>query len=269
MVASKQDREDEWKRKRVQRVLDYHNEKYGTHIGIEGKTQDVCPNLKGKSDWDWVCYDKGTGKEVAVEVKQITREDLEAKSEAIYKLLHEVRVGLLDKLPGSFVLFVNIDEDYDFPFRKQPGSKRRFKKVVSELVIKAANKLNIGQKEDLTSQIDEKLRFNFPVTVFFDLYKVGNDGSMLVIERLVGGSPVPLENFQQLISHANGQLKVAKNLGKAEETFLVLIEEGLNPTDSLEVTEAFKSVDSASYSEIRHVYFVRGWGVTEIPLPTP
>ena len=71
-------------REHVRRVLDYHNEKHGTHITIEDKTQDVRPNLKGKSDWDWVCYDKD--EEIAVEVKQITREDLEAKSEAIYKI---------------------------------------------------------------------------------------------------------------------------------------------------------------------------------------
>jgi len=263
MTTDKQDGKDKWERKRVQRVLDYHNKKYGTHIEIEGKSIVVHPRLKGQLNWDWVCYEAKTGDEIAVEVKQITREDLEAKSGAIYNVLHEIRVDLLGKLPGNFSLFVNIDEDYDFPFRKQPKNKQRFKKAVSELIIKVANKLNIGQKEDITNQIDEKLQFNFPVTVFFDLYKASNNGSTLVIERLVGGSPVPLENFQQLISHANEQLKVAS----VEETLLVVVEEDLNPTEPSEVAEAFKNINSASYSNIRHVYFIRGGEVGEIPLP--
>ena len=101
MTTAKQDKKSDGKKRRVQRVLDYHNEKHGTYITIRGKTQDVRPDLKGKSDWDWACYDTETGDEVAVEVKEITREDLEAKSEGIYNVLHKIRVGLLGKLPGS------------------------------------------------------------------------------------------------------------------------------------------------------------------------
>ena len=140
---------------------------------------------------------------------------------------------------------------------------------MSEIVIKATDKLNVGQKEDITNQIDEELQFNFSVTIFFDLYKVSNDGSTLIIERLVGVSSAPLENFPQVISHANEQLKLAKEIIKAKETLLVLIEEGLNFKDPPEVAEAFKNIDSASYSEIKHVYFVRGEEVAEIPLPPP
>lgn len=47
----------------------------------------------------------------------------------------------------------------------------------------------------------------------------------------------------------------------------MLVEEGYNPKDSPEVTEAFKNINSVSYYEIGHVYFVRGKKVTEIPLP--
>ena len=72
-----------------------------------------------------MCYDTETNDEVAVEVKEITREYVEAKSEAIYNLLHEVRENLQNNLPGSFSLFVAIDSDYDFPFKKTSSYSRR------------------------------------------------------------------------------------------------------------------------------------------------
>ena len=71
MARTKQDRKKKWEREHVHRVLNYHNQKYGTHITICGKTQDVRPDLKGQSDWDWVCCDKKTSYEVAIEVKRL------------------------------------------------------------------------------------------------------------------------------------------------------------------------------------------------------
>ena len=257
-------------RKHVKCVLEYHKEKYGTHIEIRDKTQNVRSDLKGKSDWDWVCYDAKTGNEVAVEVKKITREDLEAKSGAIYNVLHEIRVDLLGKLPGSFSLSASINDDYDFPFKKRPKNKQLFKKALSKAIMATASGLDVGETKDITSQVSKEIPFDIPLTVFFDLYRGVSKNSMLAVESpMVGGSPVPLEKFEQLISHANEQLRVAKNLGKTEKTFLVLIEERLNPTDPSEVAEAFKNIDSASYSAISHVYFIRGEEIAEIPLPTP
>jgi hypothetical protein len=54
-----------------------------------------------------------------------------------------------------------------------------------------------------------------------------------------------------------------------KETLLVLVEEGYNPKDPPEIAEAFKNINPESYSEIKHVYFIRGKEVAEIPLPTP
>ncbi len=249
----------------MQRALDYHNKKYGTHITIEGKTQDVRPDLKGKSDWDWVCHDTETGNKVAVEVKEITREGVEAKSEAIYNLLHEIRKSLQNELPGSFSLFVTINSDYDFPFKKQAKNKQLFKKALSKAIMATVLRLDVEQKEDITPQISKEIPFVLPITIFFDLYKINDKNSMLVLERLVGGSPAKLKKFEQRVSGANKQLKVAN----VEETLLVFVEEGFNPTEPTEVAEAFKNINSASYSEIRHVYFIRGKEVAEIPLPTP
>ncbi len=265
MVKNEQDNKSDGKKRRVKHVLDYHNKKYGTHIDIRGKTQDIYPELKGKSDWDWVCYDTETDDECAVEVKEITKEQVEVKSEGIYKLLHEVREHLQNKLPGSFSLFVAIDSDYDFPFKKQAKNKQLFKKALSKAIMVTAHRLDAEQKEDITSQISEEIPFELPPTIFFDLYRSNDKNSILVIERLVGISSSKLENFEHLVSHANEQLKKAE----AEETFLVLIEEGYNPTDPPKIEEALKSIDASSYSEIRHVYFIRGEEVAEIPLPIP
>ena len=252
-------------RKHVKCVLEYHKEKYGTHIEIRDKTQNVRSDLKGKSDWDWVCYDAKTGNEVAVEVKKITREDLEAKSGAIYNVLHEIRVDLLGKLPGSFSLSASINDDYDFPFKKRPKNKQLFKKALSKAIMATASGLDVGETKDITPQVSKEIPFDIPLTVFFNLYRGVSKNSMLAVESPgVGGSPVPLENFEHLVLKANEQLKKAE----AEETLLVLVEEYLNPTEPSEVAEAFKNINSASYSNIRHVYFIRGKEVAEIPLPT-
>jgi len=106
--------------------------------------------------------------------------------------------------------------------------------------------------------------------MFFDLSKVNDADNILVLNTMIGGScpigfdKVELEKFEPLISHANGQLKKAN----VKETFLVLIEEGYRPTNPHEIVEAFTKINAESYSEIRHVYFVRGKEVAEVPLPT-
>ncbi len=271
MATTKQDRKDKRKRERMQHVLDYHNKRYGTHITIKGKTQDVHPDLKGKSDWDWVCYDTETGEEAAIEVKQITREDVEAKAQGIYNLLHEVRISLSDELVGGFLLSVNLDDDYDFPFKKQPKNRQVFKDALSKAIREASQRLDVRETKDIKPQISERLPFKLPNIMFFDLSKVNDEDNILVLNTMIGGfcpigfDKVELEKFEPLISHANGQLKKAN----VKETFLVLIEEGYRPTDPPEIAEAFKNINSASYSKIRHVYFVRGKEVAEIPLPTP
>ncbi|MFC1955103.1 hypothetical protein ACFLWZ_00950 [Chloroflexota bacterium] len=43
MTTNKQDKKDRWERKRVQRVLDYHNKKYVAGIEIKGKSIDIYP----------------------------------------------------------------------------------------------------------------------------------------------------------------------------------------------------------------------------------
>lgn len=260
---------DESERMRVQRVLDCHNLKYGTYIVIKGRTTDIYPELKGQVNWDWVCYEKKTGCEIAVEVKSITEEKLEAKAQAVYNLLQEVRNNLLNQLPGAFALFVSVPDDYDLPFRGRPENRERLKDAISEVIQEWAQRLDVGEKIDLTSKINKRLPFELPITVFLDLRKLDKEGHFLGLEPMIAASVSigfderELESFEQIVLHANCQLRRSN----AKDTFLVLIEEGFRPIDPAEIVEAFDDMNNASYSEMRHVYFIRGKEVSEIPLP--
>ncbi|MBE9513268.1 MAG: hypothetical protein IMY77_04375 [Chloroflexi bacterium] len=269
MARTTQDRKDEWEREHVQRVLDYHNEKYGTHIAIKDKTTEVYPHLEGQLNWDWVCYDTETGDEIAVEVKRITKQILEKKRKEICNLLDEVTSSLSNKLTGTFSLFVDTYKEYNFPFKKQPESRQTFKDILSETIIEVAQRLNVGETEDLKPEISERLLFMLPDIILLELKKLNNQGSVVKLHHGTTGcysisfDELELEKFEQLVSHANEQLKQSNT----KETFLVLIEERERPIDPPEIMQAFTNINAESYSEMRHVYFMRGGEVTEIPLP--
>jgi hypothetical protein len=270
MVVSKQNMKDEWERKRVQRVLDYHNKKYGTRIKITGKTQDVYPDLKGKSDWDWVCCDERTGEEVAVEVKRITDPELEGRRSILWQLLEEVRDSFNDakELPGTFALSVEIPNDYSLPFRQE--NKQEFKNVLNKVIRESAPRLKLQEGKELITEISRLLSFQLDTRCFFTLTKVYNKGSLISQGFGITGTwnsrsfdDYELREFKHLVLQANIQLKKAN----AKETFLVLIEEGYRWKNPPAVEEVLKNMDSANYSDINHVYFVSGEEVAEIPLP--
>jgi len=271
MTTNKQDTRVKWERKRVQRVLDYHNKKYRTHITIKGKSINVFPKLKGQLNWDWVCYDMETCDEIAMEIKRITEQKLEKKAKAIYNLLHEVRLSLLGLLTGEFLLSVNVPDDYSFPLRGQPQKKQILKDVISRAITEASQRLDVGETQDLAPHINERLPFELPNIMFFDFHKLNNEGNGLVLNPMIGHSwsigfdEIELEKFEHLVSYANKQLEAAHT----DKTILILIEEGYRPIDPPEIAEAFANINAENYSEIRQVYFVRGEEITEIPLPTP
>lgn len=272
MTRTRQNRKDEWKSERLQRVLDYHNKKYGTHIEIEGKTQNIRPNLKGSSDWDWVCFDTATGDEIAIEVKNLTDEKLEERANLLWQLLEKVTNSLSQsgELPGTFHLFVHIPNDYYLPFKQR--NKQELRNLLYEVINRSAQKLKSGEKEDLEHEIFAGLSFQLDNRCSFTLAKLYNEGSIISKGSGTGGSwnsnsfnNSELEELERMVSQANIQLKKAN----AKETFLALIEEGYRWKNPPVVTEAFKNINPVSYSEITHVYFIRGKEVTEIPLPTP
>lgn len=271
MTGPKQDREQGWEREHVQRVLDHHNAKYGAHVVIKGKTTEVYPHLKGQLRWDWVCYNTETGDEIAVEVKKLTDPKLEEKSKIMWQLLKEVQDNFSKskQLSGTFSLFVDIPSYYYLPFNTRQN-KQAFKRGLSQAIYRTAQRLELGEREDLRPQIVGQLPFALPDLPFIYLHKFSDEGNVLYKSSgITGFDSIPfdkpeLEEFEQLVLRANEQLRRANT----KDTLLVLIEEGYRPKDPSEVTEAFKNIDSASYSEIRHIYFIRGEEVTEIPLPT-
>lgn len=267
MITDNQNNEGSWERKHVQRVVDYHNNKHEAHIVIIGKTQDTYPNLKGKSDWDWVCRDTETNEKIAVEVKNFTDELLEVRRDIIWDILEEIKGDLSDKLPGTFVLHISIPSNFYLPLKGQ--RKQKLKDVLREAILQTAQTLQSGQDITLIPQISERLPFALPDSFSCALGRSSEEGS-----ALYGSSGMPgvwslrlnereLRKFEQLVSHANEQLEKAN----AKETFLIIIDEGLRITDHDTIPEAFKSISHSSYSHINHAYCMTGERVTEIPLP--
>lgn len=276
MARTTEDRKKEWERGHVQRVLNYHNHKYGTHIAIKEKTQEVRRDLKGQSDWDWVCYDNETD-EVAVECKSLRDERLSEKGRITWQFLEEVQNNLQGKLPGTYHLFVDIPNGYYLPLRGHQNRKDLLD-LLCTTIYRTATKLQVGEEADLKRkiklllQIKKKIgkKFYIPGTVLFKLQKKSNDGSQLTFGsgQTYPGShdfdDAELDEFEGLVSQANEQLQKAK----VKNTFLVLIEVH-SAKEPQVIAEALKRINPNSYSEIKYVYFTGYGKVAEIPLPTP
>lgn len=271
MAKTKQDLKYEWERDHVQRVLDFKNSCCGSQIKIKGKAVDVYPQLKGQSNWDWVCYDEKTGEEIAVEVKRITDTKIEEKSSIMWQLLREIQHILNESkiLPGIFSLSLDIPQDYSLPFRIS-NNRQVLRDTIIKVVQKAAQTLELNEELDLAPQIQGQLSFKLPDFTPLTLYKLSDQGSAIYKSSgVTGGGSIEfdeseLEEFELLVTHSNEQLKLAK----VKETFLVIIEEGFRHKDPPEIEAAFAKIKLESHSEIRHVYFVRGKEVAEISLPS-
>ncbi len=277
MATTTEDRKEKWEREHVRRVLDYHNEKHGTHITIVDKTQAVRPDLKGKSDWDWVCYYIETGEEIAVECKSLRDKLLQEKGKITWGFLEEVRNNLQGKLPGTYHLFPNISNGYSLPLRGQQD-KKALLDLLCTTIHRTATKLQVGEETDLKRriklllQIKKKIgkRFYIPDTILFKLRKISNDGSLLTFGfgQTYGifhdFDDTELNEFERLVSKANTQLQIAN----VKDTFLVLIEVH-SAKEPQVIAEALKRINPNSYSQIKYVYFTGYGKVAEIPLPTP
>lgn len=277
MATDNQKKEDSWEKEHVRRVLEYHNKKYKSCIAIKDKTQNVRPDLKGKSDWDWVCSDRETGDEVALEVKRLTDQGLEYIGNTTRGFLEEVRDSLTGKLPGIFHLYIDIPQSYCLPIKGQEA-KQELRNLLCELICRTVPKLQIREKADLIRRIRLMLRirnkpgriFYIPNTLICTLTKIDDEGNVLSLGsgltywRSPEVEDAELQKFEQLVSHANEQLKKAN----VEETFLVFIE-GHNGREPSVIAKAFSNINQESYSGIKYVYFVIGEEVAEIPLPIP
>ncbi len=222
MAKTKQDSKNIWERDHVQRVLDFHNSKYGSHIKIKGKAIDVYPHLIGQPNWDWVCYDTETREEIAIEVKRITDPKIEEKSKIVWQLLGEIQHSLNESetLPGTFSLFLDIPQDYRLPFRRS-NNRQELRETIYEAVQEAAPKLKLGDEIDLVPQLQSGLSFKLPYLSLLTLHKTNDQGSAIIKSSGITGwgsihfDETELEDFQLLVTHANEQLRKAK----VKETF--------------------------------------------------
>lgn len=261
--------QDKWERTRVQRVLDYHNKKYVTNIEIKGKATDIYPQLVGQLNWDWTCYDTETSDEIAVEVKRQTDETLELKRSTIREVLKEIGNDLSNKLPGIFSLSIDITQDYHLPFDK-PKNRRQLKNVLYKTIFESAQKLKVGETEELESKIVKQLPFALPDISSIRLQKYSDVVSALYIFSGIPGAwslklnKSELADLEEQISQANDQLKQATN---AKATILIIIEERERITDYVTDASALKQINHDSYSHINHIYYVSFEKVEEIPLP--
>jgi hypothetical protein len=219
-----------------------------------------------------VCYDIETGDEIAVEIKKLTDEKLEVRHNTIWDVLEEIKNDLLNKLPGTFSLGISISpKGYYLPLRGQ-HSKQKFKSVLCEAIFKTAQMLKLEEERALTPQIIGQLPFALPGSFFCALHKLSDEGSILRLSSGITGFWPPglnsreLAKFEELVSHANEQLKQATN---AKQTLLAIIEEGLRLTIPDTVAMAIRKINPDSYSHIDHIYYVSGGEVIEIPLSIP
>ena len=263
---------DDRERNQVQDILDHHNSKYG--VQIKDRAAVIYPQLEDQPGWDWVCYDPKAGDEIALVIKGLTEEDPEEMGDIIRVVLGELEDSLAGKLTGTFSLDIEIPGDYCFPRKNdkiQWNKIHEFRNLLASVIYDKAPTLRLEEQRDLTTQITNKLSFALPESFRCRLKKAGYEGSVLTISPEQIGYLAPgygateIEEFEQLVSQANGQLRMAG----ARQKWLVLIEEGDRPVDSAAVAEGLARISPENRSEITRFYCLGGGEVVEIMLPSP
>ena len=258
---------DDRERNQVQDILDHHNRKYG--VQIKDRVAAIYPNLGNQPGWDWVCYDPGTGDEIALVVKRLTEESPEEMGDIIRVVLAEMEDSLDGKLTGTFSLDVEIPSDYCFPRKNgkiQWNKVHEFRRLLASVIYDKAPTLRLEEQRDLTSQITNKLSFALPESFRCRLKKTGYGGSVLNISHEQAGYPaLETEEFEHLVSQANEQLRTAG----ARQKWLLLIEEGDRSVDPAALAEGLVRISPENRSEITRFYCLGGGEVVEIMLPSP
>jgi hypothetical protein len=258
-----------WEKLRIQRVVNFCNRKYKTHLKIKGRAEDIYPDLKGQINWDWICYDVQTKDEIAVEAKRITDPKIEELYNSLWQLFTEVQDNLnkSNLLPGIFHISFIVSPSLDTPFSR--NNREELKLVLYNIVSEEAQRLKVGEDTPLTTQIKKLLSFELQALTSSNLRKLDSKGSHIskgsgIIKwGNILFSEKELGEFSQLVTHANEQL----GKSKPRKTFLVTIEEGFRHKDPAAITDAFSRMKPDCYSNIDHIYFVQGKKVAEIRPP--
>jgi hypothetical protein len=256
---------EDWQKPYIQRVLDYHNQKYSRNIILEGRCEEIHPELKGKHCWDWSAIDMDNGGKVAIEVKRLTTPLLQERFSELDKICHELSGELSGVLKGVFILFTEVSEAH---FDLKGANKQQLKENLKELILKEAQSLGAGRKKDLTTELIERLPEVLPQHCYFRLHTLDNEGSYL--SPCVGSAwAAPyrelqgedLVEFQKLVQSANQQLGEAKAKG-ISDTFLIIIEIWFSGAEADVLQATLRNFDPGDFPHIKFLYLV---GAVSLP----
>lgn len=254
--------DEAWQKPHVQRVLDYHNEKYSTDIAIIGQCCEIHHELKGGRDWDWSAINRKNGVEIAIEVKRLTNRRLEDKFPVLNQICQELSEELRGSLKGIFWLSTLISEEQQFNLKGT--CKQQFKENLKELLLREAQGLDIGIEKDLAAEIRARLPEILPQDCYFTLQKLDNEGSYLEPNVIVswGGPSEELKGedlveFRKLVRDGNHQLSIAKAKG-ISDTFLILLEIRFSGAEVDVIQKTVSQFDPSDFQSIEYCYFHSG-----------
>jgi hypothetical protein len=266
-------RKTKWEREHAQRVVDFHNNKYGTQISRPRRpsnrsTSNITKNMP--KNCDFICRDRLSRKGIAIEVKRLTNEQVEQKYNSIYETLTVVlkRITDLKTLPGTYLLSYDMNYSKVIFFNKI-NKKIEFKEVISRVIPEVAKSMVLNEKKPILSLVQQQLSFQFKGLISLTLSKISDQGSLIgkgsgiIGSRSILFTETELVEFTELVSHANKQLTEAA----PRKTILVIINEGFRDKDPDIVMDAFTNIKADDYSNIDQVYLVSSEEVTEIQLP--
>jgi len=257
---TREERKEQGEKKYAELFLDHYNKQKGTQF-----TNPKRP-LQGNYDFD--CTDEASGEQIAIEITNLTDEQIEQIDMALWRLLEQVKGETSGNLPGTFILEIDVPKQ---PLPLKQWVKKLFKEALKNSVCDRAPKLKTKQEVDLTPQIDRLIRRMSPQAFkapSIRLKKFDDAGSLFVISSWRGNPKMELEGrdfeeFQELVRRKNRQLSQAER----RETFLIVIAEGFIWANAYTIGEVFKRLDESHYCHIAHAYRIEGDRIEPIPLP--
>ena len=263
--------EELWQKPHVDGVLSHHNSTYGANLVVEGRYESAYGHVKSGRKWDWVCRDSLTGLEAAVEVKKLTKEDLEEHHSILW---HEIgdslKNSLSGKLPGTFVLSIAMTGKRKLPVLRK-ATREKLIAHLEEEIRSVAPDLKPGENYDFARQFKPELNPALSVSVM----KLDDSGAELYLSSttIQWGSLLKdnelFTTLEKLLKDADKQLSEAKSRG-IQQTFLIIVEQLLFGSEIYKVQDALCQLSPQDCPDINFCYLVspgRTPDVRELALP--
>jgi hypothetical protein len=260
--------EELWQRPHVDGVLSHHNSTYGTNLVVKGRYESVYGHVKNGKQWDWVCRDSLTGLEAAIEIKQLTSEDLEERHSILWQEIGGTLKNLLSsKLPGTFVLSMAMPE-------KRPMLPKATKEELVAHLEKEIKSVvpHLKPRENHQLAVQSELKPD----LLFSVMKLDDSGAELYLSShsFQWGSPLKdnelFKTLVKLLRDANRQLGEAKRRG-IQQTFFIITEQLLSKSDIKRVQNTLYELVHRDCADINFCYLVspgRTPNVQELTLPS-